>query len=369
MYSEVEPNNASWLLSNDQWNSKSVYPDYYDWLVSSLGKDHVKGMIGYAFKKPNEKVRWWTAKRNPEIGDVIFGGFGIQKMGVVNKVNSDGTIGFYEETISLQQDNLIYTESENINVDGTGFENLVWANDYDFIINTADKTFRLPLKTKLASGSAVVGNGMTLGLTDGSATFGLQTNLSGSSLIGDAGSYGKTLPSGDGASTDIAGAKGVGVTTDPTKSGIETSANGLKLYFYVGDVVQDASLINAGAALSQLSDKISRSKVSDKELVVSWGMPDYTAGIEVSVTGTEQTFICPKDGFVRFMAGGFNGNYGYLKVNDEIITNQSSAGNGYVVSVSAFTFVQALSVCKFMTGYTSNYLGNSFVFYPLKGVN
>ena len=78
------------------------------------------------------------------------------------------------------------------------------------------------MNVRLLKGSSiqVKGNGMTLGMTDGSATFGLQTNLSGTSLIGDAGSYGKTLPSGDGASTDIAGAKCVGITTDPEKSGI-----------------------------------------------------------------------------------------------------------------------------------------------------
>ena len=46
--------------------------------------------------------------------------------------------------------------------------------DYDFVLNTADETFRLPLKTKLASGSAVVGNGLTLGITDGSKTSGLR---------------------------------------------------------------------------------------------------------------------------------------------------------------------------------------------------
>ena len=66
----------------------------------------------------------------------------------------------------------------------------------------------------------VKGDGITLGLTDGSATFGLQTNSNGTSLLGDAGSYGKVLPSGDGASVDIAALRCVGITTDPTKSGI-----------------------------------------------------------------------------------------------------------------------------------------------------
>ena len=33
MWSDVDPNNASWLLSNGQYNSRSVYLDYYDWLL------------------------------------------------------------------------------------------------------------------------------------------------------------------------------------------------------------------------------------------------------------------------------------------------------------------------------------------------
>ena len=33
MYSDVAPDNASWLVSNGQYNAKTVYPDYYDWLL------------------------------------------------------------------------------------------------------------------------------------------------------------------------------------------------------------------------------------------------------------------------------------------------------------------------------------------------
>lgn len=58
--------------------------------------------------------------------------------------------------------------------------------DYDYVINTADTTFRLPVKVKLASG-------------------------------------------------------------------IETSSSGLKLYFYVGETVQDANVINAAGVLTDIA--------------------------------------------------------------------------------------------------------------------
>ena len=50
--------------------------------------------------------------------------------------------------------------------------------DFDFVLNTSDETFRLPLKNGtegMFGGNAVVGNGMALGLTNGSQTAGLAT--------------------------------------------------------------------------------------------------------------------------------------------------------------------------------------------------
>lgn len=293
MWTDIDPMNSSWLISNGNFHSGATYGDFYKWLTSSLGKDHIKGMTGYAFKKQDEDVRWWTAKRNPEVGDVIFGGQGIQKLGVVNKVNSDGTIGFYEDAYSIQQDNLVYTESENINVEGTGFSNLVWANDYDWIINQDDQTFRLPLKTKLASGNAVAGNGMTLGLQGlNGQTGGL--NMGSGAVSAGVSNYGKA--SGSTTGNDGMSIATVGVTTDPEKSGIETSSNGLKLYFYVGDTLQDPAVINVGVVLDYFS------KIDTVHCVVdtfksgsSWyrvyddGWVEQGGVISASTTGVNQT--------------------------------------------------------------------------------
>ena len=116
--------------------------------------------------------------------------------------------------------------------------------DYDFVLNTADETFRLPLKTKLASGKAVVGNGMTLGLTDGSSYSG--TGTGGSGTLVQMNNYGANIGTSQTAGVPLAVAKVIGITTDPTKSGIELSDSGLYLYFYVGETVQNANLIDAG---------------------------------------------------------------------------------------------------------------------------
>lgn len=121
--------------------------------------------------------------------------------------------------------------------------------DYDFVLNTAEETFRLPVKVKLASGKAVVGNGMTLGLTDGVSNYGMVYGGSDDStnrqLQASNNAYGNAI-GGAGIEPNKNSLRTIGVTTDPTKSGIETSDSDLYLYFYVGETVQNANLVNIG---------------------------------------------------------------------------------------------------------------------------
>ena len=80
--------------------------------------------------------------------------------------------------------------------------------------------------TSLVSGSeaAVVGNGMTLGFTDGSLNFGLvgdQSSAVGDYLQISANSFGESVGFSDsGSNSGVTISKAIGITTDPTKSGI-----------------------------------------------------------------------------------------------------------------------------------------------------
>lgn len=130
--------------------------------------------------------------------------------------------------------------------------------DYDFVLNTSEETFRLPVKVKLASGKAVVGNGKQIGFTNGTSThYGKRDanyNLLG---FGTEVGLGKTS-----VGVNFTADEGLGITTDPTKSGIETSDSGLYLYFYVGETVQNANLINAG--------RIEEIKANKKDVDGQW---------------------------------------------------------------------------------------------------
>lgn len=167
--------------------------------------------------------------------------------------------------------------------------------DYDFVLNTADETFRLPLKTKLASGKAVVGNGMTLGFTNGTDNFGIESVLganAGHSML-TTGSYGKNV--GTASDTSYVNASKVfGVTTDPTKSGIELSDSGLYLYYYVGETVQNANLIDAGRIGEQLATKTDMLQASGA------GMPSNRY-IDLTLGASGTLYTAPANGWFRLV--------------------------------------------------------------------
>lgn len=144
--------------------------------------------------------------------------------------------------------------------------------DTDFVVNTTDTTFRLPLKVALASGKAVVGNGMTLGLTNGNVESGLRYTLSSYPRFqGAQNSIGLDVGVIDDSSSSVfSNDQMIGITTDETKSGIETSANGLYLYFYVGETVQDANIIAAAGVLTDVADLKAHSIVETYVNGTSW---------------------------------------------------------------------------------------------------
>lgn len=207
-YFETAPNNISWLKSEGQWNSKAVYTDYYDWILTNANN------------------------------------------GVENFKLSTDTY-----------------------------------DDYAWVVNTADETFRLPLKTKNApftiSGAkttlsmgalSIKGNGLTLGLTDGTDNYGaVGAEVSSWRAISyKADVYGKNAGTG---TTTQQGAiqKSLGITKDASKSGLTGSVSGtatttvstsentnVSLYFYVGETTQNANIVNLGRIQEAMITDISR---------------------------------------------------------------------------------------------------------------
>lgn len=216
--------------------------------------------------------------------------------------------------------------------------------DTDFVINTADTTFRLPIKVKLASGNAVVGNGMTTTYTDINGVEGVlsSTNNDGNRNAGTLFADGINI-------------YGVAkLTTDPTKSGIETSSNGLKLYFYVGETIQDANVI---VASNVLTNAVMKNSSADRKTVVSWGMPDYSAGVGKAAN---TQFTAESDGFLLYnYAGATSTNTLTINGISINLTTQAQYSHGVALMLP----IPQGTTYKLTGG------GNKLIFYPLKGVN
>jgi hypothetical protein len=231
--------------------------------------------------------------------------------------------------------------------------------DYDWVINSADETFRLPLKTKLASGKAVVGNGIALGLTDGTNNYGMYTSTyNGNHLTAVTNALGKDVGTTTGTGTTIADTVITGVTTDPNNSGIETSSQGLYLYFYVGETVQNANLINAGRIEEKLVDVVHKDILSDRETVTSWFMPDLTGGINItSYSSSTNQYIIPVNGWIN--AYIYTNSGASLYVNNTPIANVETSGA--TIAITSF-----VPVSKGDTVYVASTVRTTY-YYPMKG--
>ena len=393
-YFEVEPNNLSWLKSAGQWNSKAVYPDYYNWLLqeknnpstlpasanveitgslinnngvlSGFGKSNYAEIpqapsdiesLELVFKfttgddiTTRQSVYGQTitniacpqciiagSEANMSLLEVLLGldadtwGTPIYSTSTVSanttyttKVIWDNTSknmvfslktedGDFIQQGTVTQNTVYWTEPMRIGADKKSYPWLGsidlngcyiningsrwWSGmtngvkfstedytDYDYVINTSDETFRLPVKVKQKffniGDVPVVGNGQVLGLTNGNQdNLGL-FNWSDSSL--SAVTQRGTLPVSR-SSSQVYSNAGLGVTTDPVKSGLvaklsSTEVTDLYLYFYVGETVQNANLIDAGRIAETKADKTEIDGVWAGSYSVIFTGVSFTAG-------------------------------------------------------------------------------------------
>ena len=225
--------------------------------------------------------------------------------------------------------------------------------DYDFVLNASDETFRLPLKTKLASGKAIVGNGMTLGLTNGTENGGLAgySNGSTNANIAYKDTYGVTVGN---ATTGTSVTASLGVTTDPTKSGIELSDSGLYLYFYVGETVQNANLIDAGRIVERLATKTDILQASGA------GMPS-NKHIDLTLGANGSTYTAPANGYYclrRTLTSA-----GFQRLSSTIYSEVRTHINGGDVT----NFLPIKKGDTLVVTYDGNYSSYNFIFVYAEG--
>ena len=231
-YSDHELNNLSWLKSEGQWNAKTVYTDAYDKLL---------------------KVH-----------------------------NGTETV----EGLSVKLSTETYT-------------------DYDFVLNTTDETFRLPLldgSETLPTGEIIsqsiplTGNSyyaigyncfVTIRL-EGCTHCRLWDNTQNreSWTTGSVGFQGKTLFMPKGHQLGLYYQNGT-----MTKFTFQKAKGNGSLYYYVGETVQNANLIDAGRIGEQLATK------TDMQQAAKASMPSNKY-IDLTLNATGSSYTAPADGWV-----------------------------------------------------------------------
>lgn len=375
IWSDTAISNVSWLISNSSYHSGATYASFYEWLLQKRNEKY-KQLFGW---KRSESL-YWTDTETPQINDLVYG-YGHNSRIILGYVSAvDGSSITVNNTYTANNTTgcVRYTSidafSYIIDKDGINFvtNKDVAANypsgynhnfDYDYVINTADTTFRLPIKVKLASGNAVVGNGMAVGVTDGTYLAGLRSTVA-NTVNSCLNLYGEGLGIED-VTNGVATNKSLGITTDPTKSGIETSSSGLKLYFYVGETIQDANVIAASGVLTKVVNSIDRTSATDRATVVGWGMPDYSAGIDVtSEFSAGQWWTATKAGWYVISAGA--DSYFEIRASDNGTLIVAGAGpTPYILSTG--TFVADVGQRLYCSKKSGSY--PVAVYYPFKGAN
>lgn len=241
--------------------------------------------------------------------------------------------------------------------------------NFDYVLNQNDKTFRLPIEVKqkfyndLTGDIPVAGNGMTLGFSNNTGL--LQNSNNNIESRGDV--YGKPIGTGSTSASALT-TSSLGITTDPTKSGIEaqitqTEVEGLGLYFYVGEVVQNANLVNIG----RIEEKVATVIPDNSSLIASYSMPSNTKYIDLELGASLTDYIAPADGyFVLNKTSNGADQYVLLRNNDTMMISNMFAPR---TDTGCYSFMPVKKGSSVKIAYNAGGALMQFRFVYAEGVN
>lgn len=172
IYSPIDPENMSWLKSDGEYKDGTVYEGMYDWLINKRKEQEVNI---YCYKNDLDHLLF-TITDTPKVGDFVYAFFPMTVCGTIesfddsntNALNiavvnpNDGTKGPVQKFIREPggDSKQVVVSNPYIGPSPTSLEPRVlylhqlyaeggfnkYVDDYDFIIDTKNKTFRLPLR-------------------------------------------------------------------------------------------------------------------------------------------------------------------------------------------------------------------------------
>lgn len=245
------------------------------------------------------------------------------------------------------------TPANNIwNIKVVDVDDMEEGTDYSLYwkVNQTAQTFTTPSKLSCkALTGAVVGNGMTLGVTNGTNNFGITAySDTNGTLYLSSDAYGQSVQNTTKPKSLINAL--VGVSTDPAKSGIVAEESEAQLYFKAANAIENLEILNVGQVMEELSNKVN---VSNTSWATSACMPDYSAGVAVSTS-----FTAVSSGFITYtLSTTIAGN---ASINGVILLNKAISSN--------YDYAQ-LTQCFYCSKGDVINLPVSGTFYPLKGAN
>lgn len=309
-------NNLSWLKSEGQTNSGTIYTGFYNWAVANIGQPFGAGyitgpkMYGYT---EGTIYHYATINEVPKVGDPVYGAVSGRFIGNIESVDSaNSSITFHNP---LQQNERV-TASRNTKYD------VATTNPYFLIVDQANQTFVLPTLNGSENLLSDKYDNLTLGASEQNYTApanGLVYINKQSSKTGEYCSLGCITGSDDiwKYGTQIVGQGGQYVELFlPVKKGdvyrinynltgtthkfrfIYAKGNG-NLYYYVGDTLENADLINIARMQEELVNKV------DKKQAGQASMPSGKY-IDLTLGAIGTTYTAPADGY--FCATAYSNN-------------------------------------------------------------
>lgn len=255
---------------------------------------------------------------------------------------TDGSVllgdGIYADFVSYMGD-LFYTlsdvDKEKCFTDEQTWQNEVASNGFcrKYVFDEINRTLRLPyIKPRLIMQNLgnvpVLGNGMTVGFSDGTYNYGIGMSNQDATAqrMFSQSTYG--VPRGSNIQTPLNNNKfTLGLTSDSTKSGIIADLSNIKidgsLYYYivVGTSIKTDVQVNIDAAITDLNAK------ADKTEVAHLSMPsDRYEDWTLLASGNK--YYAPADGYLLLQHSVTSNQY--IQIQNGVALHTNWASSGYV---------------------------------------
>ena len=333
-YSEYALSNASWLLSNGQFNSGSVYQSVYDLLLQIYNGTTTKA--GVSVKLSTEAY-----------ADTDF---------VVNTSNTTFRLPLYTQRVLVEKKEPTDSDQTwyNLYSDGWCEQGGLYDNNSAVSSYTGTITLLKPFKDTNYTAFCTMYSGNS------------QTNVNLAAITKVSMKIVASPNYGNSYTQRYAYWQASGYCNPPSVSEY-TEIKGL--YFYVGEVVQDANIIAAAGVLTDIADLKNASNFSQTGLstLSGLGMPSNRTRIDLTFGATGTTYVAPANGYFachfRYSStAGWGGAFllkpggSALGVGDDILGTQMLRG-----TASNFAYFLPAQKGQVLylnySGMTSDYFG------------